>query len=181
MRFDLSSAKTNFDAAYGAGNWSITSVTLQLTATNPASNAIFNSNTAGLFNVSWMQNDSWAEGTGNPSNSGTGDGVTFNALGSFLSGADQSAGNFTFAGGISGTASYSLSTGSGLLSDISAGSTASLRVSAADSSVSYLFNSRSIATVTSRPALIVTAIPEPVQLGALILPILAMRRRRELL
>ena len=36
---------------------------LQLTAALP-NNAIFNTNSSGLFGVSWLQNDGWGEGVG---------------------------------------------------------------------------------------------------------------------
>ncbi len=42
-----------------------------------------------------------------------------------------------------------------------AGSALSLRVFAADSGVSGVFNSRNFATVSSRPSLTLVAIPEP--------------------
>ena len=87
LRFDLSSAKASFDSQFGAGLWTIQSVTLQLTATAP-NNAIFNSSAAGQFVLSWMQNDSWTEGAGTPSAPAT-TGVTFATLPSFLSLADE--------------------------------------------------------------------------------------------
>ena len=65
LRFDLSGAKTSFNSQFGAGQWSIQSITLSLTATAP-NNAIFNASAAGQFGVSWMQNDSWTEGAGTP-------------------------------------------------------------------------------------------------------------------
>src|SRR5437868_11194092 len=76
LRFDLAAAKAAFDAQYGAGLWSIQSITLQLTATSP-NNAILNTPSAGQFNISWMQSDSWLEGTGTPP-APTMDGITFN-------------------------------------------------------------------------------------------------------
>src|SRR6266850_2157429 len=78
LRFDTSTAKTSFDALYGAGAWSLQSVTLQLTATT-VNNAIFNANTAGSFALSWMQNDSWTEGSGTPSALGS-VGITYDTL-----------------------------------------------------------------------------------------------------
>src|SRR6266850_128005 len=59
LRFDLSGAKSTFDNQFGAGQWSIQSITLQLTAA-PPNNAIFNASAAGQFTVSWMQNDGWS-------------------------------------------------------------------------------------------------------------------------
>jgi hypothetical protein len=159
MRFDASSAKTAFDTAYGAGQWSIQSVSLQLTAAAP-NNAIFNASAAGQLSVNWMQNDSWAEGTGTPG-APSSTGLTFNTLSSFLSGADEFLGTFAFAGGTSGTATYNMGLTSGFTGDLGAGSLVGMRLFAADSTVSYLFNSRNFGTAASRPLLTVTAVPEP--------------------
>src|SRR6185312_2382557 len=62
LKFDLSGAANSFNAQFGAGNWTVQSVTLQLSA-SPHNNAIFNNVAAGQFNVSLMQDNSWAEGT----------------------------------------------------------------------------------------------------------------------
>ena len=51
MRFDLANARTAFDIQFGAGQWSIQSITLSLTAASP-NNAIFNSSAAGQFGIS---------------------------------------------------------------------------------------------------------------------------------
>src|SRR5689334_8158093 len=48
LRFDLSGAKSSFDTQFGAGQWSIQSISLALTATAP-NNAIFNASAAGQF------------------------------------------------------------------------------------------------------------------------------------
>src|SRR5262249_34519236 len=63
LRFDLSAAKTAFDASFGPGNWQLTSLAIKLTAAAPA-NALFNGNTAGpggsnvnfagTLNASWI-------------------------------------------------------------------------------------------------------------------------------
>src|SRR6478672_2565422 len=78
IRFDLSSVRSSLDAQFGAGQWSIQSVSLQLSS-SPHSNVIYNNIAAGLFGVSLMQNNSWVEGTGNAS-SPTSDGITYNTL-----------------------------------------------------------------------------------------------------
>jgi len=83
LQFNLSAARNSFDTQFGIGQWSIQSVTLQLTATAP-NNAIFNTSSAGQFSASWLQNDSWTEGTGTPQ-SPTTIGITFSTLNSFLS------------------------------------------------------------------------------------------------
>src|SRR5262245_27706428 len=64
LEFNLASAKSTFDSTFGAGQWTIQSITLQLTSASP-NNALFNSpNAAGQFTLTWMLNDSWVEGTG---------------------------------------------------------------------------------------------------------------------
>jgi hypothetical protein len=113
LQFDTSSAKSSFDSLFGAGSWSLQSVTLQLTAGN-VNNALFNSNSAGMFTSSWMQNDSWVEGSGNPNTPGT-TGLTYETLQStFISGADQSLGTFNYAGASSGASVYTLIMSPGL-------------------------------------------------------------------
>jgi len=160
LRFDTSTAKSSFDATYGAGAWSLQSVTLQLSAI-AVNNAIFNTNAAGLFSVSWMANDGWTEGTGTPNAPGS-VGLTYNTLQStFISGSDQALGTFSYNGASTGSATYTLNMPSELVNDISAGDQVSLRLFAADNSVSYLFNSREFGTVANRPVLSINAVPEP--------------------
>jgi hypothetical protein len=182
LQFNLVGAVSAFDSQFGAGQWTIDSVTLQLTAA-PANNAIFNSPGAGVFGVSWMQNDSWQEGTGTPASPGT-SGITFNSLqNTFISANDQSLGTFSFNGGTSGARTFSLGLAAGLVNDITAGENLSLRLFAADATVSGVFNSRNFGTVANRPLLTVVAVPEPstimlAGLGALLVTGWRWRRRR---
>jgi len=159
LQFGLSGAKSSFDAQFGAGQWSIQSVTLQLTATAP-NNGIFNASGAGQFGISWMQNDGWTEGSGTPQ-SPTTTGVTFSTLSSFTGPADESLGTFSFNGATSGSSTYSLSLTPSFVADVLAGNAASLRLFAADTGVSYLCDSRSFGTVGARPLLTLVAVPEP--------------------
>jgi hypothetical protein len=172
--------KSSFDSALGVGQWSVQSVSLQLTSASP-NNPIFNANAVGQFAVSWMQNDSWVEGTGSPGGPPVSDGVTFSTLPTFLSAGDQSLGTFASAGTNSGNNAYSLGLGSGLVSDIAGGGVASLRILAADNAASYLFNSKNFGTASSRPLLTVVAVvPEPSSIiasGAVALLLLARRGR----
>ncbi len=163
IQFNLAAAKSSFDAQYGAGQWTIQSVTLSLAATSPG-NPIFNANVAGQFGVTWMQNDSWVEGTGTPAAPIT-TGITFATLPSFLGGSDEGLGTFSFAGGTSGSTTNNLSLTSGFSADVLGGGLVSLDLFAADASVSYLFNSRSFGTASLRPVLAITAVPEPGTIG----------------
>ena len=176
LQFNLSGAKSSFDSQFGAGQWSIQSVTLQLTAIAP-NNGIFNSSAAGHFNLSWMQNDSWTEGSGNPMMPGT-TGITYATLGNFLSAADESLGTFSFNGATNGNFTYSLNLTPSFSADILSGGIVGLRGSATDNSMSILFDSRSFGTASARPQLTISVVPEPgtLSLGLLSLCLFALRR-----
>ena len=176
LRFDASSAKASFDATFGAGQWLIQNVTLRLTAAYPSKD-LFNTSAGGQFTIEWMQNDSWVEGTGTPGTPGT-TGITFNTLPSFLSGNDQSLGQFNFDGATSGSTTYTLEPASNFLSDLSGGNLVSMRMLAANSTMSGLFNSRSFGTQAYRPLLSITAVPEPVTLSLLAVGLVYLRRCR---
>jgi len=53
----------------------------------------------------------------------------------------------------------------GLIADVLAGDHLGLRLFAADSNLSYLCNSRTFTSSSNRPALIITAVPEPASLA----------------
>jgi hypothetical protein len=180
LKFDFAAAKASFDTTFGAGNWELDGASLQLTAANP-NNALFNTSAAGVVAASWMQNDSWTEGTGTPA-APAATGITWNSLASFLSAGDESLGSFAFGGGISGTSMYSLSPSAGLNADAVAGGLASIRLYAGDAAVAALFNSRSGGATSARPVLILSAIqvPEPTSTVLLLVGLFAascLRRR----
>jgi len=160
LQFNLAGARSSFDAQFGVGQWSLQSVMLQVTAALP-NNGIFNPSAAGQFAVSWMQNDSWVEGTGTP-NGPSATGINFSSLqGTFVGAGDESLGTFGFDGSTTAAATYNLTLSSGFAADLLAGNNVSLRMFAADNGVSYLFDSRNFSTVASRPLLTLTAVPEP--------------------
>jgi hypothetical protein len=179
LQFSTSAAKSSFDGLFGAGAWTIQSITLQLTATAP-NNGIFNASAAGQFGVSWMQNDGWTEGTGTPG-APTTTGITFSTLSNFVSGADQSLGTFGFNGATNGNFTYTLNLAPSFSANILAGNTVSLRMFAADATVGFLSDSRSFGTVSARPLLTITAVPEPTvfSLSASLIPVLVWRMRRQ--
>jgi hypothetical protein len=176
LQFNLSSVKSAFDNQFGVGQWTIQSISLQLTATAP-NNAIFNPSAAGQFSISWMQNDSWTEGTGTPQ-APTTTGLTFSTLNNFLSPADEALGTFSFNGSTSGNSIYTLGLTPSFSSDILAGNTASFRMFAADTGVGALFDSRSFGTASARPLLTITAVPEPTSLALGVLGLCLLARRR---
>lgn len=163
LQFGLAGAKSSFDSQFGAGQWSIQSVTLQLAAA-PPNNPIFNSPAAGQFRLSWMQNDGWTEGTGTPQ-SPSSTGITFSTLSNFVSGAEEALGTFSFNGATNGNSIYTLNLTPSFSAEILAGSTVSLRMFAADSTISYISDSRSFGTASARPLLTITAVPEPGAFG----------------
>lgn len=80
LRFDTSALQAAFDADFGAGNWTATSVSLTLfsglaTAGQQPNNARFNRIAAGDFSFDLLSNNSWSEG-----------GITWNTLPSLLPG-----------------------------------------------------------------------------------------------
>ena len=177
LRFDVSTAKASFDATYGVGNWSITGVQLELTATTP-NNPIFNqpNNTAGSILVQWLPTDNWTEGSGTPA-APTTTGLTWATLSSIAAGA-ESEGTIAFGGASSGTLDYGLTPGSGLTNDILSGGQITFMLSPADSSVSAVFNSRSFGTVGFRPGLVLTVAPEPGRALLLLAGVAGMMLRR---
>jgi hypothetical protein len=181
IQFDLSAATSAFNADYGAGDWTVQSMTLELIASGHG-NSIFNNPAAGQFEVSLMRNNSWVEGTGT-GGAPTTDGITYNSLqGVYINNAtDQALGAFGFAGGSSGQNNYALTLSSGLVADVEGGDDLSLRLSPADNDISYLFSSRMASP--NGPELVIAATPEPDTLfllvtgaGAFCLPRWAGRR-----
>lgn len=168
LRFDLSSAKSNFDAFFGSGAWTIQSITLTLTATAP-NNALFNGNGAGpggsnvnfagLFSLEWLQNDSWVEGSGTPSIPGA-TGVTYNDLASLTSAADEALGTFSFNGATTGSTGYQLALTPSFTADAAAGNMVTFLAESADTGVAMLVNSRT-GSINGRPTLTIAAVPEP--------------------
>lgn len=161
LRFELASVVSTFNTQYGAGMWAIDSVSMTLSAGSP-NNAIFNASAAGSFSIQWMQQASWTEGPGNPKNPAS-SGITFASLPSFLSDSDVVLGTYSFDGSTSGSNTWNLALASNFAADIAAGGDVSLRMYAADATVSYLSNSRDFGNAASRPSLTITAraVPEP--------------------
>ncbi len=162
MRFDVSSSVAQFNATYGVGDWTISSAKLLLTETAAPAQAIFNRG-IGQFEVRWISNNSWVEGTGNPNSPNT-SGIVYNDESSILNpGVDTTLGTFTN-GGTNGLDTFSLGTPSAFLSDISTAGLVSVYLTAtADSAVGFTFNSHEFGTASQRPFLQLTAvaIPEP--------------------
>lgn len=176
MRFDLSATAVSLDETFGAGQWSVTAVTLELNSNAPG-HPMFNPQLSGQFSVSWMQDDSWIEGTGRPQAPRT-DGVTYNSLPGFLSAGTESLGSFAYASGPNSPANYPLTVGSSFVSDLAAGGLVSLWLAAADSGVSYTFVASDQGASNGAPKLTLVVVPEPATVLLASAAVLLLRRRR---
>jgi hypothetical protein len=167
IRFNTSAIESGFNTDYGAGNWTITGITLTLysnfaTAGQQPGNSSFNQIAAGGFELDWLSNDSWSE-----------TGITWNTLASVLPGTGNnqldSLGDFYWPATGSSSAGWNLSLDANLVVDITSGSLATIfGQPTAGSTVGYLFN-----TLNNNPAYLnVTAdltsdVPEPGIFGLL--------------
>jgi hypothetical protein len=170
IKFNLSGAVSQFNTTYGAGNWTITGLTLSL-ASNfgvqgaQPNNNIFNTINAGSFGIDWLSFDGWTEGAG----SGNGEPgypttseVSFNSIPTLLSGTVDSLGTFTYTPpGNNIYLTYTLPLDAGLVTDAAGGGDVSLYFYAADNQVSYLFNARSYAQNHPEMTITVAPVPEP--------------------
>jgi hypothetical protein len=206
IRFDATSAATSLNATYGAGNWTITGVTLTLdTSDNVAGPGIFNyPGSAGLFNVSWMSADGdWKQGTGYKNNAtGAGSTADHDVTGvNFTSGITWTSLHETLTAspatllstcsyvdnGMLAVETFDLGTGSfAFLESLESGSTASLVLTPEDSTMAFNFTSHSYGGGADpyNPTLTLTvaAVPEPGALtlvaGGLLLLCVRLRNRR---
>jgi hypothetical protein len=85
---------------------------------------------------------------------------------------------FSFNGATSGATTYTLTLAPAFLADAMSGGVISLRTVAADSNISYLFQSRTFGTASARPVLSVTAVPEPSSSALLLTGLLILARKR---
>ena len=163
LRFNLAGAADLFNTNYGAGNWTITAVSVELASNYGTSNVqpnnlIFPIVRGGQFGIEWLAHDDWAEGTGTP-NLPTTDGVTFNSLGALLAGAHEVL--FTNSYSPPGNdvhVTWALPLNASLVADVASGGEVSLRLYAADAQIGYLFNSHSYGR-GNEPQMHVTAAP----------------------
>jgi len=180
IRFDVSSLVASFNTTFGAGNWAVTGATLQVTEVGNPNNAVFGSGLGG-FEIRWIADDSWVEGTGTPASPGA-SGIVYNDEADLLAGGQASLGTYSnsFA---SGVRRFALSLPGSFLTDISNAGSVSFFLTATTDKIGFNFNSRSFGTVSARPSLELTAmaIPEPSTICLLTLSVavlVAARRRR---
>ena len=161
IRFDTSSAVASLNLQYGAGNWTITGVSLTLcTSDNVAGPGLFNyPGSAGNFIVSWMASDGiWAQGTGYKNNgTGAGNAADHNVTGAnFTSGVTWNSLRATLAIypatllsacyyqdlGMLQTETFNLgASNSGFINTLRTGGAVSLLLAPGDNSVAFNFTS----------------------------------------
>lgn len=170
IKFNSAAAVSQFNTTYGAGNWQITGMTLQLSSNfgvqgSQPNNMAFNVINAGSFGIDWLALDNWVEGSG----TGTGEPgypttteLSLNSIPGLLAGGNDSLGTFTYTPpGNNVYESYSLPLDANLVSNTVAGGDVSLYFYAADNQVGYLFNSRSFGSGHPQLTLTAAQTPEP--------------------
>lgn len=139
LLFDTAALETAFDADYGAGNWTVTSVSLKLFsnvsgAGQQPGNTSFNKIAAGDFELDLLSDNTWNAST-----------ITWNTISSVLPGTDgntsTSLGDFDWLANGTSSATWSLSLDSSLVNDITTGGDITIfGQPTAGSAVGYLFN-----------------------------------------
>src|SRR5882724_9037217 len=76
IRFNTAGIVTSLDSLFGAGNWVINGAALRVVEVGVPNNNIFTRG-KGAFEIRWISNDSWTEGTGMPMGPTT-DGIAYN-------------------------------------------------------------------------------------------------------
>jgi len=159
LRFNTAALTANFNTAFGANNWAVSGARLLVTEVAAPAQTNFNRG-KGAFEIRWIANTNWVEGTGMP-NAPTTDGIVYtNEMTLLDSNADASLGVFTNAGA-NGAESFSLALPAVFTASISAGQEVGLFLTANDPKIGFTFNSQNFGTASARPFLIVSAVPRP--------------------
>jgi hypothetical protein len=159
IRFNTTAMVTSFNSSFGTNNWAISSARLRVTEIAAPPQALFNRG-VGAFEIRWIANDNWTEGTGNPTTPATSGIVYTNETSLLNSLTDASLGIFTNAGA-DVTQSFPLALPPPFVTDLNSGGEVGLFLTARDAGIGFTFDARSFGTVTARPYLEVAALPRP--------------------
>lgn len=178
LKFNAASAVSQFDAMFGAGNWTLLSARLSLQEVAAPNNPIFNRG-IGQFDITWIANDDWSEGPGSPGDAepATGNQIGYNYGLSILNSANDELLGIHQNAGTSTRQNFGLALSGGFRTDLLAAGVVSLYLSAVESGVGFTFNS-STTPVQNRPQLILEAVPEPGTALLLGTSLFLLRRRR---
>jgi hypothetical protein len=146
LMFDTTAAASQFNSYYGAGNWTITGLTLGLASNfgvqgDPPPNDIFSAINGGSFGIDWLANNSWVAGsgggmggTGYPNNTS----VSYDDIPNLFANGSDSLGTFTYTPpGNNVYVNYSLPLDGNLVNGAAAGGDVSLFFYAADNQLSF--------------------------------------------
>lgn len=159
IRFNTADMVAHFDSLFGPANWAVNGATLRVTEQGAPNNALFNRG-LGAFEIRWVANDGWVEGTGNP-NTPTTTGITYNEVAALLNtGADASLGTFTNAG-TDGPLGFPLALPPAFVDDVQAGGEVGFYLTSVDAGLGFTFTSRNFGTASARPYLEISALPRP--------------------
>jgi hypothetical protein len=167
IRFNLDGAVAQFNTAFGAGHWKLGDVALSRSSNYGSEgaqpgNLLFNPAKGGGFQVQWIPDRGWVEGTsGGMGGPGYPDGpaISYKSIRMLLMGA-RPVGTFRYVPpGDASYLTYDLSPDPDMMAKAAAGGDFSLYLGPTDDQVSYLFNARSFGS--GSPELLVTAAPTP--------------------
>lgn len=160
IRFNSGTLVTNFNSLFGPGNWVVNGATLQVTEVGMPNNTNFNRG-VGAFEIRWLANTNWMEGSGTPMLPMT-NGITYaDELNLLNSNTDATLGVFTNAG-VDGARAFSLGLPAAFVNGIRAGGEVGLFLTAVDPGTGFTMNSRNFGTASLRPVLVISAVPVPV-------------------
>ncbi|HUE36992.1 MAG TPA: hypothetical protein VMO20_06350, partial [Candidatus Acidoferrum sp.] len=141
----------------------VTHATLQVTEQGTPNNNIFNRG-AGSFQIRWIANTNWTEGTGTPMNLTT-DGICYtNEPGLLNSNTDMNLGTFTNSG-MTMTLFFALSLPAGFVNTVTAGGEVDFYLTALTPGIGFTFNSHQFGTQSQWPLLEISAEPQPGLVG----------------
>jgi hypothetical protein len=161
IRFNTAGTVTNFNALFGTNNWTITGAKLQVTEVGSPNNNIFDQG-VGAFQIYWVSDDDWVEGAGTPMLPAS-TGINYNSEPALLTNTVY-LGTFTNTGA-NATLQFPLALAAEFTTDAQAGGEVTLFLTAADPLTGFTFYSRNFGTVSVRPYLEISALPQPAITG----------------
>ncbi len=159
IRFNVAAMMTNFNSTFGSNNWAISSAKLRVTEVGAPAQTLFDRG-GGAFEIRWLANDNWTEGTGNPGTPATSGIVFTNEITLLNAAMDKTLGVFTNAGA-DGALSFSFALPAEFISDVKAGGEVGFFLTAIDPGIGFTFDSRNFNTTNARPFLEISALPRP--------------------